>query len=149
MFAVIKATNPHRRTTISFTARLALVPLSVLNLVAGTVLVGVSIFTAAVPTWVSLPAAAVTLQAIYTLAWVTRKLPFGQRTGHGLFVMGEVAALLAGGIGLVAAIAAQTTSGHAEYGPLTLLVIVTVHAGVGLLAAFTQSMDDGTAPLVS
>lgn len=128
---------------MTLTARLSLTPLSVLNVVAGAALVVFALASGDVPAWVALPALAVVAQGAYTLAWVGRSLPFGQTTANGLFVVGQTAAFLVGSVGLVAAVVNQSGSSDPEFGPLTIMTIVTVHAIVGLLAAFTQSNDHG------
>lgn len=149
LISVSTSSDPHSRGIMSFTARLALVPLSGVNLAAGTTLAGIALFIGDIPMWVAPLAAAVALQGVYTLGWLTTKLPFSGRTAHGLFVVGETAALLVGVVGLVVAVVAQTTAGHPEYGPLAMLAIVTVHAAIGLLAAFTQPGDTPTVRVAS
>lgn len=128
---------------MTLTARLSLTPLSVLNVVAGAALVVFALASGDVPAWVALPALAVMVQGAYTLAWIGQSLPFGQTMANGLFVVGQTAAFLLGSVGLVAAVVNQSGSSDPEFGPLTIMTIVTVHAIVGLLAAFTQSNDHG------
>jgi hypothetical protein len=115
-------------------ARLALVPLSTLNALAGTMLMVIALFTPAVPAWVAAPAAAVVTQGLSTLAWLRDTLPLPRRISDVLFATGECAALVIGTTGIIAALIAQSATADPEYGPPTMLALVAVHGIVGLLA---------------
>lgn len=127
--------SSERRTVMSDLARIALYPLSVLNALAGFVVVSVAAFTAAIPLWVAAPGAAVALQGVYSLLWLRRRVPLPTGVGVVVFAVGEAAALVTGAVGVTAAIISQSGGSDPEYGPPTLLALVAVHAVVGLLTA--------------
>lgn len=124
-----------RRSTMSQLARLALFPLSVLNTVVGLALAVVATGTTSVPAWVALPGAAMAFQGMFTLGWLTGRLPVAHRVGDVMFAVGEAMALVVGAIGVVAAVLAQSGSADVEYGPPTILTIVAIHALVGLTSS--------------
>jgi len=132
-----------RRTAMSELARVALFPLSILNAVSGIVLVVTALITSGVPAWVAVPASALAAQGLFTLAWLTDRAPLAPRNANVLLAFGEAAALIIGAVGLVAMLIGQSGTSDPEYGPPTMLVLITVHAIVGLLAPPNQS----TSPL--
>lgn len=123
---------------MSFLSRLALIPLSAINALAGLTLATIAGFSDAVPGWVAAPAMAMAIQGLYTLGWLTHLVKQPQRIGLRLFVSGEIAAAALGTIGLAVAIVNQAGTSDPEYGPLTMLTLVTVHAGLGLVAGFSE-----------
>ena len=129
---VVLASTPKR--AMAHLAKLALYPLSTLNTLAGLGVIVLALFTAAIPPWVAGPAAAVAAQGIYTLVWLRQHLPLPPHVGDLLFATGEVAALVVGTTGLVAAAITQSTTADPEYGPPTILALVAVHGIVGLIA---------------
>lgn len=116
-------------------ARVALVPLSALNAVAGLALATLALTTGDVPAWVAAPAAIVTMQGAYTLCWLTGRPSPPGRWAHLVFIGGETAGLAIGAIGIAAAIVSQTRTSHPEAGPPTVLALVAIHALAGLIAA--------------
>ena len=134
-------TTSQRRTLMSLAARLALVPLSLLNVGAGIAVAAIALATSAIPVWVTAPAAAICAQGLFTLLLISGRLRNLGAMAGGLFVLGEAGTLALGAVGLTAAISTQTVSHDPEYGPLTLLTIVVVHAVVGLAAALVTPND--------
>lgn len=124
-----------RRSPMSQLARALLVPLSVLNAGAGSVLAAIAIFSDAVPMWVAAPAAAVVLQGGFTLAWLAGKLPLAPPVSSTLLTIGEGLALVVGAVGVVAAVIEQSGTVDPEYGPPTILALIAIHGAVGLVAA--------------
>ena len=128
-------------------ARIGLYPLSVLNTVAGVALMAIATVTSDVPLWVSAPAVAVAAQGAYTLVWLLERAPVPPRFANLLFAGGEALALIGASIGIIAAVIAQSASSDPEYGPPTMMMLVAIHALVGLLAAPRSPADHSSALL--
>ena len=128
-------------------ARIGLYPLSVLNTIAGLMLVAIATATSAVPLWVSAPAAAIVAQGLYTLTWLLGRAPVPRQFANLLFAGGEALALVGASVGIIAAVIAQSTSSDPEYGPPTMMMLVAIHALVGLLAAPRSPSDHASALL--
>ena len=128
LFAVLRA-SPGRSVT-SHLARLSLYPLSLLNGAVGLTLAVIAVATNWVPVWVAAPAGAVAGQGMYTLAWLSARVPLSRRAAANLFVAGEVVALVVGSTGVVAAVA-NLRSSDPEYGPPTMFAIVGRPCGAG------------------
>ena len=126
---------------MSHIARLALIPLSVMNAVTGASLAVVAIATDAVPVWVAMPAVTVAFQGVFALGWLAGRLPVADRVGDALFAVGEAIALVIGAVGVVAAIIAQSGSVDVEYGPPTVLTMVVLHALVGIVLSIGPRTD--------
>ena len=134
LVAVSVATTDRRRI-VSHLARIALYPLSALNAAAGIALAGVALLVGDVPAWVAVPALCVAIQGGSALGWLADRLPARRSVADVAFATGEAIALVAGAVGVVAAILTTASTGDAEYGPATMTTLVLVHAAVGLLAA--------------
>jgi hypothetical protein len=130
--------------TVSPLARIALFPLSTLNATVGILLVVIAVGSDAVPLWVAAPAAGVVVQGSYTYAWLLGRSGLRTHAADNLFLMGEVAGLALGVVGVVAATVRHSGANDTEYGPVTILSLVAVHALFGILAALRQPTPGAT-----
>lgn len=135
----VHASSP--RAVVAIGANLVLVALSVAAVLVGSAVAGLAAWPG-VPVWAEGVGAAVALQGAFALAWVFSVLPLPRRLARRLFVGGEVVALLVGGAASAVAVSRWSSSPDPEYGPLTLGVIVTVHAVVGLVVAIADAPCD-------
>lgn len=144
LFAVtataIRTSERTWRTTMSHTARLALWPMSIANILAGGLVAVFAVATDAVPVLVAVPALAIVAQGTFTILLISgpsnsARPPTGQRVSYSMFVVGETGAFVFGTMAIVAAVVSQASTGDPEFGPLGLLALVTTHGFVGLLAA--------------
>lgn len=143
LFAVIHHTP--RSRVVSHIARLALYPLSILDLAAGATLAAVAVLTGAVPMWIALPAAAVAGQGAYALAWLRNPIPAERGIADLVFATGEAAALILGTTGVIVALIIQAGTADPEYGPPTMFTLVAVHGLIGLFAATPRTSIPATA----
>jgi hypothetical protein len=141
---IIREQADERKVVMSVMSRFALVPLSAVSLVAGSTLMAAALGSSVVRPAAAIPAAAIALQGLFTLLWLGDRLGGLGGSARMGFVIGESAALVIGGVALAGAIVVQSASGDPEYGPLTLLTIVVVHAAVGLLFVAMTDRDGVT-----
>lgn len=134
----------NKEETVGHLTRLALAVVSIAPLILAVVVGWVAIDEFGdVPGWLPLVAVALLAQGGFTLLWLSGRLGRWQRLATDGFVVGEVAALLLGGLA-VAMTTANQDPADPEYGPILVSTVVATHALIGLLALFAA--DRGAPP---
>lgn len=105
---------------------------SVAGVACGSILAVAALTAESIVAWVALPAAAVVAQSLYTILWLRLRPVRAHPVGDRLFVGGQVAALVLAAIGLGIGAVRQWGSADPEFGPPTIMVLVGLHAVVGL-----------------
>ena len=114
--------------------RLGIAGLSLANLALPCFVATVAVGVAGAPLWVLAICAAVATQGAYTIGWLSGSVA-RRPLGTWLFAAGESAAAVLGlsALGVMAVAHAHTGFSDPEYGPLTIVFFVTLHALVGVL----------------
>jgi hypothetical protein len=134
-----------KETTVNHAARIALGALSLGPLALGVIVAWIAIDEFGdEPRLLPLVALALLLQGGFTLLWLGGRLSRWHRLATDVFIVGEVAAMVAGSAMVADAVASRIPS-DPEYAPILIGVVVAAHGLVGLLALFTAQPQTPTA----
>jgi hypothetical protein len=126
-----------KETMVNHAARIALGTLSLGPLALGVIVAWIAIDEFGdEPRLLSLVALALLLQGGFTLLWLGGRLSRWHRLATDSFIVGEVAAMVAGTVMVADAVASRIPS-DPEYAPILIGVVIAAHGLLGLVALFT------------